>query len=307
MAKTKEVTDPNEALAKLGIDNPEIPGGEQVITIQEPPIRTSPEEKVQEPVKTDESVEQQALKLEGEEKVSSTQDSAGNLTEEEKQRRSWQAEADKAKAEKMRLESEIQKMQEQNRNLLNVVTPFMMKYGGGNGNQQSNVQEQTNEKPKPDYIVDGFYDAEKHADWQLKHDEWLLRNAESRISTNLQKRQEEQTTQQQLGEVAKEFPEYVNSLTGEVDTNRLYNDLQSYTGKKTMLDLLRESKGKKVETNPLVSDASISAIEKNANRPQSVADSQETESIKKEVPEGLKKTIKVFGNMDLPPDFDGLI
>ena len=292
--KMKEVTDVNEAMEILGHNTPEaIPGEEVPVTTvdKEPKVEVKEEPKVEQ-IELDTSVEQ---------KVSTTQDEDGNITAEEQQRRTWQAEADRAKAEKERIEREYQERlaqaQEQNRNLLNTLTPFMMKY---------NEQPKEETEPEPDFIEDGYFDPKKYADYQKRHDQWLLTQAESRSTNRWRQEQQEQTTQVQLQEIAREYPEYVNPLTGEVDTKRLERDLKAYTSKKTLIDLVHEVKGKKKEVNPLNNAASISAIEKNANKPQSVASTVESTPEKKEVPEALKQMTKVFGGYDLPPDFDGL-
>ena len=83
-----------EQLDRLGIRNPEAPGGGAVeIEEEQETVDTST---VQEPE------EQQTLDLEDnseEEQSSSTQDEQGNIKPEELERRSWQAQADKEKAE----------------------------------------------------------------------------------------------------------------------------------------------------------------------------------------------------------------
>jgi hypothetical protein len=304
--KTKDVTDPNEAMAKLGIQNPETPGGETLVETAVSPNEQEP--KVEKPNVPDTS-EQQKLELEGEQKVSSTQDEEGNLTEEEKQRRTWQAEADMAKAEKKRMEEELQAQKELNKQIQGALTPFLMKYG-----QQppQGVNQPKEEDIKADYIEDGMFDPGKHQVFLEKTIAKAVREAKTDITQDWEKRQEQKTAQEQLNEVVKEFPEYVNPLTGQPDIERLQRDLQSYTGGKSMLDLVREYKGKSVAqsavSNPLATEASISAMEKNANRPQSVASTVETTPEKKEVPENLKKAVSkgLVNTEDLPFDFDGL-
>ena len=118
----------------------------------------------------------------------------------------------------------------------------------------------------------------------------------------MEKRQNEFKAQAELAEIAKSYPEYVNPLTSQVDTNRLYADLQAYTSGKGLKDIVAEMKGVK---SPDV-DKSMSAIEKNANKPSSVVASQETEKTPKKVDPGIKQIADAFGDIELPPDFDGL-
>jgi len=173
-------------------------------------------------------------------------------------------------------------------------------------------QSQVLKPPVADYIEDGYFNPEKHKKYMEDYSAYLKESikseVESSVTTNWQKRQQEETLQQQLAKVREKYPEYVNPLTGEVDVKRLQNDVQSYTSKKTLLDILDEAKGINKQPSPF-DQASISAIEKNANKPQSVAASPETEPEKKEVPEKLKQAI-MRGLVDpnnLPEDFDGLI
>jgi len=345
MAKTREVTDPNEAFERLGINAPETPGG-AVIEVASPQVvspqsakpqgtpegtvdaSTKPKEgektlpgqiaqqatidfdgKAEHELITQEPPAQESTTQESLAQVSTdTQNADGTLTEAEVQRRSWQADADRAKAEAAKRDEQIRMLQEQNRQLLNVVSPFMMKYG----QQQPNAPvQEVDKEPEPDFIEDGYFDPKKFAEYEKKKEDFLARRIESRVTSSWQKKQEEQTTQVQLNEVAKEFPEYVNQMTGEIDLPRLQRDLQDYTSKKTIIDLVREAKGKsaplKQQTiNPLNTQASISAIEKNANKPSSAAASPETRAREIDLPDKLRKTAEKFGGMELPPDFDGL-
>jgi len=291
--KTRVVTDDKEALELLGINSPEAPGGEAVETAK-------PEQTAEEEPKAVETATQQELGLEKEGKVvSSTQNEDGTIKEEETERRTWQAEADKAKTELAKKDQQILNMQEQNRQLLNVITPLQQKY-------QEPVQQQAEPtKPKADFIVDGFFDPEKFAKYEQERDLWMAKNLESNITSNMQKKNEEQSTKEQLQKVAEEFPEYVNSLTGEVDINRVKADLQKYTSNKTIADLLRDSKGLNKAKDTTLAE-SLQAIDKNADRPQSVAASIEATPEKKEVPENLKKLVNTFGGLELPPNYGGM-
>ena len=295
--KAKDITNPDEAFELLGVNNPELPGGDKVETDENVGL---PEEKeqVKEPQQEDTSVEEEVV----EQKVSSTQNADGSLTEAETQRRTWQREADLAKKEKERLEEQLRLLQEQNKQLYSVVTPFMTKYGL---DSQKVQQPDPDQEPEADFIEDGYFDPQKFKDYSKRRDQWLSTRLSSQIRDSLKKDQEQQTLQQQLAQVANEFPEYVNPLTGDVDVNRLQRDLASITSKKTIVDILKEGRG--VKTNTVVDTSkSFEAIEKNANRPQSVASTSESEETKKEVPKEIKQLYETFGDIELPPNFGGI-
>lgn len=295
--KAKDITNPDEAFELLGVNNPELPGGDKVETDENVGL---PEEKeqVKEPQQEDTSVEEEVV----EQKVSSTQNADGSLTEAETQRRTWQREADLAKKEKERLEEQLRLLQEQNKQLYSVVTPFMTKYGL---DSQKVQQPDPDQEPEADFIEDGYFDPQKFKDYSKRRDQWLSTRLSSQIRDSLKKDQEQQTLQQQLAQVANEFPEYVNPLTGDVDVNRLQRDLASITSKKTIVDILKEGRG--VKTNTVVDTSkSFEAIEKNANRPQSVASTSESEETKKEVPKEIKSLYETFGDIELPPNFGGI-
>jgi len=306
--KQKEVTDINEAAEILGHSQMETPDG-GVVTTEEPEMKEPPQ--TQETVEeTPDTSEQQQLELEAEQEVSSTQKEDGTLTEEEQQRRSWQAEADRAKAEKEKLQSELEQQKQATQQLQNVVASFLQKVDGTPASQ-SPQQEQPTGPPSADYIVDGYFDQQKHEEWQRKHDEWLLSQAENRVTKRWSEKTEKEKLTEQLQLVAEEFPEYRNPLTGEIDVARVQRDLQNYTSKKTVVDLLREAKGKtpakKTNVDPLSTEASLAAIEKNANKPQSAATTVESSPEKKVVPKKIIELRNTFGDIDLPEDFDGFI
>ena len=295
--KQREVTDPNEAFARLGINEQVTdPEGNVVTTAQ-----NEPSEQVQQPAETV-TTEEPAIQLD--EEPEEAQEQPAEVPAEEQQRRSWQAEADKAKAELEKSQEQMRLLQAQNQQLLGVVTPFMQKYGGEQAQAQT---PETNGEPEMDFIVDGYFEPEKFKEFQRKERAWLRNQLRQEVSTDFKQQREQETLQQQLSSLAQEFPEYVNPLTGQVDTERVHRDLQSYTSKKTLVDLIREAKGikPKAETDPL--QQSLSAIEKNADRPQPVTASRETEKEKKTVPKELKKLHDTFGHLELPEDFDGLI
>lgn len=203
------------------------------------------------------------------------------------------------------MQEQIRLLQAQNQQLVGVVSPFLQKYG-----QQPAVagqQADPDQEPQADYIEEGYFDPKKFADYQRRRDVWLSRRLKSEIKTDWQKEREQETLQQQIQAVAKDFPEYVNPLTGQVDIDRVHRDLQAYTSQKTITDLLREAKGISPAVNgvnnPL--QQALSAIEKNADRPQAAAASSETEKEKKPVPKQLEKLRKTFGDIELPPDFEG--
>jgi hypothetical protein len=295
----REVTDPNEAFARLGINEQVTdPEGNVVTTAQ-----NEPSEQVQ-PTQPAETVTTEEPAIQLDEEPEEAQEQPAEVPAEEQQRRSWQAEADKAKAELEKSQEQMRLLQAQNQQLLGVVTPFMQKYGGEQPQAQA---PETNGEPEPDFIEDGYFDPKKFADYQRKERAWLRSQLRQEVSTDFKQQREQETLQQQLSSLAQEFPEYVNPLTGQVDTERVHRDLQAYTSKKTVVDLIREAKGikPKAETDPL--QQSLSAIEKNADRPQPVTASRETEKEKKTVPKRLKELHDVYGEIELPEDFDGLI
>lgn len=303
--KAREVTDPNEAFARLGYSGAVTdPEGNPVTT--EPEQQAQPSEQVQPQPQADTSDNAIEFDEEPEQEQEQPKPEQQQVPPEEQQRRSWQAEADRAKSEAQKAQEQIRLLQAQNQQLMGVVTPFMQKYGMQP--QQTQTPQQNGEvEPEPDFIEDGYFEPKKFADYQRKRDAWLQNQLENRITTNWQKRQEQETLQQQLNAVAQEFPEYVNPLTGQVDVEHLERDLKAYTSKKTITDLIREYKGIKPKgEDPL--KQSLSAIERNADRPQSVAASAEApEKEKKPVPKKLKELHDKFGDLELPPNFDGLV
>lgn len=294
----KELDDAT-ALEALGYTSIETPGGGTVTTensqvgLPEEQKATKPEETIKVDEPTDETIKVEKPT----EKVSSTQNPDGSLTEAETQRRTWQSEAAKAKAESDMLKASLHQMQEVNKQLINVVQPFTQKY-------QKPVEEE--KEPEVDYVVDGYFDPQKHADYMKRYNSWLTKTISKNVSDNVtqsfSKKQQEDQTRAQLEELVKEFPEYRNPLTGEVDIDRVKGDLTVYTGGKSIVDLMREAKGTK---KPFV-DTSLEVIRKNAERPPSVVGSPQSQAEKKTVPKEMMNLIDTFGGLDIPEGFDGL-
>lgn len=291
------------ALEALGYKSIETPGGGGSAVETEvglpsdegpatPPQATEEEQFEQEPEAEEVTEAAQVAK------ASSTQNPDGTLTEEETARRTWQSERDKALLEKQKLELAVQHLQETNKQLLNVVQPFVNKY--------ESPAKQDVVEPEADFISDGYFDPKKFADYQKKRDQWFSSALETRVTQKMTMQQQEQQTRAQLIEVAREFPEYNNPLTGAVDVDRLKADLEAYTSKKSILDLVREAKGKTITPVKPTVDRSFEAIQANANRPQSVVGSPQADVKKKTVPKEISDLADMFGGLDLPSNFDGL-
>jgi hypothetical protein len=296
--KVKEVENPQEAFELLGIN-------EQVTDPEGNPVTTEPvppSEEVQ-PAKAPASDTSEPAIEFAEEETEQQPEKPQEIPEEEQKRRTWQAEADKAKAELTQTQEQIRLLQAQNQQLVATIAPFQQKYGV----EQQQAQPQTNGEPEPDFIEEGYFEPKKFAEYQRKHAAWQEQQITQKVTTSLQQQQEQATLQQQLNTLAQEFPEYVNPLTGQVDTERVHRDLQAYTSKKTVVDLIREAKGIKPKADADTLQKSLTAIEKNADRPQPVTASRETEKEKITVPKKLKELHDQYGNLELPPDFDGLI
>ena len=297
---TREITDETEALERLGISRPEMIPGSEVSTLGLP-------EQVQEQPKTDtsEEVVEEVVEEEVAQKVSSTQNPDGSLKQEEIDRRNWQSERDKALSEKQRLEEQIRLLQQQNAQLANVVTPLVTKYNLGN----ENIQPKTLE-PEEDFIQDGYFDPAKFKEWKKKSDAYMASNLKSEliseIKGELKKERDNETIQEQLIAIAKEFPEFVNPLTGQVDVARVQQTVESHTKGKTLVDIIREAKGKNLTPEALGTKDTIEAIKRNADRPQSVVTNADVEKEPQKIPESLKKVNNIFGGLEYPPDFGGL-
>lgn len=276
MAKTemKTVENPKEAGEILGMDLDEVTTETDQVERETPPKKEVPPAEVT--TEVEEPVEKQ------------------EMTEEE--RRTWQGEADRAKAETHQLKEALAQeqykarlLQEQLKQTLTVVQPFTQKY-----------QAQEEKPPEADYYKDGYFDPQKHSEWLDKKLAYERKQTINEAKKVFRTEQEQMTTQQQVQEVIKEFPEYVNPLTGLPDMERLENDLRSYTGKKSILDLVREAKGK--TSSEL--DKSLRKIEQNASKPASVVASQETSETTRKIDENVQQLQEIFGGyVDLPPDY----
>lgn len=273
------VTDEAEAMRLLGHEDAESPDGTPVTTgnDQVEPEKAEVTTEVEEP----------------QEEVSETPQE--QITEE--QRRTWQSEADRAKAETERLrlekaqyEAMVKTLMAQNQQLSGVVKPLIDKYGAP----------QEEKTPEPNFIEDGFYDPNKFATWMEKRDSLRDKKLVGEALAAFKKEQENMRVQTELTTVAKEFPEYVNPLTGQVDVQKLTSDVQTYTSGKGLIDIIKEMKG--IKSAPM--DKAMSAIEKNANKPSSVVSSQETDVAPKKTPSEIKRLMEVFGTVEIPDDFE---
>lgn len=290
--KEREITNPDEVADKLGYNQAlQTPDGESVTT-EEPAPAGMPE-----------AVETEEFQVTEEATETEVTEEAPQEEPTEEQRRSWQSERDKALAEKTKLAQELeverlkaQALQQANQQMMSVIQPFQQKY-------QAPAQESTG-PPKADFIVDGYFEQDKFDEYQKQRDEWLLEKASQKASQGYSQQRERETMNEQLSKLAEKYPEYVNPLTGQVDIERVERDVRKYQGQKSLVDIFDEMRGVKKDQS---FEKSVEAIEKNADRPSSVAESAEAAvKAKPEIPEGIKKLHKTFGNLELPEDFGGL-
>ena len=301
MAKERVIESDEEAFDILGIKAPVTPEGEEVTTPNpendEVQAKPAPKPEKQEPQPEDTSSEEVGEVSTPEEKSGEKKESIQMVDEEEK-RRSWQSEADRAKNEATILKEQIRLLQEQNRQLTSVLNPFLSKYGGEQPAQEAS-------EPEEDFISDGYFDPAKFKSYQRKRDEWLAGSIEKRVTSRWEERQQQQSTQKQLEDVAREFPDLLNPIDGTIDVQRVQREIEGYTKGKTIVDLLREARGIGKKPDQVLQN-SMDAIKRNANKPSSVTVSPESEKEKPEVPEEVRQIHKTFGYVDLPPDYDGV-
>jgi len=260
--KMEEITDESKAMEALGY----APETESVTTETEPEVTTPVEEEVE---------------AEQEVQPEPTQE------EKEAERRTFQSEADKAKAEQGRLEEQLRLTQAQNAQLLSMTQRFTEKYS-----------EPEPEKPLvADYLdEDGFIDQAKHDAWLAKRDEQLISKATKRAVEAVGQEKERATVLSQINELVKARPEFLNPLTGKPDIEKIDRAIREQQSSMTISDILG------VKKTP-GEQQTFKAMEKNANRPSSVVNSQETSEIPKEISGDLKTLLDAFGDVDRPPDY----
>lgn len=235
----------------------------------------------------------------------------------EKQRRSWQSEADKAKrlayekaqeAEAKARELEIER--QKNQALMTMLAGMQQLKGE---EQPKKAKSKTDKEPELwDYIPRDSYDKDDALDpstasgqaW-LKYNRALQRYEAAQAVLQQQALQQEQQareiTLKQAKALAQEFPEFRNVLTGDADLVKIQEWLDGL-GRLDWVTLKRALDGKQQpQANgnaPLSAEAEIS---RRANKPSTVASQSAASPAKQRVPDEVAEYQKIFGNAPWVP------
>lgn len=259
MAKMETITDEQQALAAIGLSDDTSTPDDVPVTTEKEEVTTSPE--TEEPVTEKEP------------------DKSGEMTEE--QRRTWQGEADKAKSERDAAKREAEFWKQQVGDISRTLK----------SNQESliDILKPKEAEPPPKKFIneEGYWDQHAFDEWSKHHDEQLVKEVVRQSKETISKEQERETFMGQVSQLCEKYPEY-RLPTGEPDFDRIDRELKEITSKKTLVSLFDERHG--------VSDSKmVEKIEKNAQKPSSVVNSQETSNEPEEPDEDDKFFRKVFG------------
>lgn len=310
--KMSEVTDTKEAMAKLGYRHITVPEDAEIddsslVATPDSPVATDQESATTEP--------ENALEghSDGQQPTQTIEQLQAKLTDIEDKRRGWQSKAEKEKADREKIETELALLRQvalQNRALNQFV-----------GQQAQPATQQQNPEPKlsdfvhPDDMGDITPADSRYQQYQQKREQWLMENAMNRAIEQFTAQQAQQQKQQlaeaRARKLAAEFPEFTDPFTGQPDYVKIQDWMAQFdsAGDDSWVQLRRFQEYSKQAGSTTNSKQSLDPeqIERAASAPLTIATApQATAPVEKEIPPSIKRLGKSFGNIVLPPDFDGL-
>jgi hypothetical protein len=190
-------------------------------------------------------------------KPAPSEDIEAKLKDAEEKRRSFQAEADYEKARNRVLNDRVAALEAQ---LQRPATP------------------QEKEELKADFITDGYFDTEKFNAYQTRLAAKIKEEAKQEALKEFSRAQNNIEQEKQIAELIKVRPDLKDPYTGKADIARILAEAEAKTKNVKLVDIL----------GPAPRDAkTIDAIARNADKPQSVVQAQETATEPKPEPEEI--------------------
>lgn len=313
------------AMTALGISQPSIPDDADLseVTTPETPAPTTPAPGTPAPTEAPKATDQTT----DESTTEAGEPPEETPAEEEKQRRTWQGEADKAKAEAKRIQAEadarraeLEVERQKNQALMNMLAGINSLRG--TPSTEPTPKEPIKAKGEPslwDFIKKEEYDKDDVNDPDSisgrAHQAWQDARAEYKEAQRYQARRAQeaeesarQMTLKQAKDFVEAFPEYKNPFTGEPDLSRINSWLEDLSKKdwvtlKKALDNAAVSKpnGHVAPVAPKVESAEA-AIGKRANKPDSVASRGSAPPTPKKMPKEAEALIALYGEqIYIPP------
>lgn len=328
-----DAKDLNTAMAALGITQPVIPADadlSEVVTTtpQAEPAKTTPAPGT--PATSEAQEADQTTETSTTEAGEPSETETPLKADEEKQRRTWQGERDKALAETARVKaeaeakkSELEVERQKNQALMNMLAGINSLRGAPAA--ETAPKEPVKAKGEPslwDFVKKEEYDKDDVNDPDSlsgrAYQAWQDARAEYKEAQRYQARRVQeaddlarQMTLKQAKDFVEAFPEYKNPFTGEPDLSRINGWLEDLSKKdwvtlKKALDnaALSKPNGAHAGATPVAPkvESAEAAIGKRANKPDSVASRGSAPPAPKKMPKEAEQLIALYGEqIYIPP------